>query len=78
MSAMLADRPRARPKRLLQGFVPERKLAHELGCSLRTLLRWRADGIGPPHIKKGRAIYYDVEVVRRWMAAGGTPKKTAT
>ena len=62
-------------KIILQGFVTEREIARELECSEQTLRRWRLEGIGPPHSRKGRGILYDVAVVRKWIADGGTPKK---
>jgi hypothetical protein len=57
---------------VLAGFIPESELATELGACTRTIARWRALRIGPPFVKSGKQILYNVETVRQWLANGGT------
>ena len=57
---------------VLAGYLTEKQMADELGCTERTLARWRKLGIGPPYTKRGRFIDYSVEGARGWLAAGGT------
>jgi hypothetical protein len=63
------DEPRSD---LLAGFISEDELADALGTCTRTIRRWRALRIGPPHVAVGREIRYGTEVVRQWLIAGGT------
>ena len=48
-------------------FVNEKSVASMLGCSRRTLSRWRAAGEGPPRKKVGRKLYYDLDKLREWL-----------
>jgi hypothetical protein len=57
---------------ILVDYLPEPKLAAELGHCARTLARWRALRIGPPFTMSGKQVLYNVEAVRQWLAAGGT------
>ena len=50
-------------------FIPEPKLASELGRDTRTLQRWRAQRVGPPYIRMGRQVLYRRDAVRGWLIA---------
>lgn len=43
--------------------------ADYLGLSKSTLEKWRLTGDGPPFIKIGRRVVYDITVVDAWLAA---------
>jgi hypothetical protein len=60
---------------LLADYLPEKDLASELGVNERTLARWRALGIGPPYVMRGREIDYSITSAHAWLAAGGTNRK---
>lgn len=57
------------------GHLTEPELAHRWRISLRTLQRWRAQGLGPAHLVIGRRILYrraEVEhYERRRLRKGG-------
>ncbi len=50
-------------------FIPEPKLAGELGRDTRTLQRWRSQRVGPPYIRMGRQVLYRRDAVRGWLIA---------
>ena len=58
--------------KILDGFITEKQLAKLLGRGERTVARWRKQQIGPPFVKNGREIFYNVDASRAWLAAGGT------
>lgn len=58
--------------RLLDGWFTEPELAAELNRHTRTLKRWRDARTGPPFSMMGESPVYNIEAVRRWLAAGGT------
>lgn len=41
-------------------LVTERDASELLGVSMRTLQKWRLHGNGPPFVKLGHAVRYDV------------------
>jgi len=45
-----------------QGFVAER-----LGCSVRTLERWRVSGDGPAFVKLGHLVRYRDNDIAEWL-----------
>lgn len=45
------------------------QLAEKIGLSPITLEIWRSRGSGPPYIRIGRAIRYDLREVEKWLAA---------
>ena len=51
-----------------QRYVTPERLAQLLGCSARTVARWDAERVGPPRIKVGKTVLYDVEKLRAWLA----------
>jgi hypothetical protein len=48
----------------------EHRVAEMLGCSLRTLQRWRKTGKGPPSRNIGRKVYYDLNDLQEWIDRG--------
>jgi predicted DNA-binding transcriptional regulator AlpA len=54
-------------------YASERRVASTLGISPRTLSRWNRAGIGPPKIKIGRKIFYDLEKISEWLATREVP-----
>ena len=49
-------------------YVTPERLAQLLGCSSRTVARWDAERIGPPRIKVGKTVLYDLEKLPAWLA----------
>jgi hypothetical protein len=63
-------------------YVSAERLASMLGVSVRTLSRWDTTGIGPPKIKIGKLILFDLGRLSEWLASresdhrcGGSPPK---
>jgi predicted site-specific integrase-resolvase len=54
----------------LSSFLPPAQLSGLLNISIRTLERWRVEGVGPRYVKAGRRVLYRAEDVERWLAAG--------
>ncbi len=52
---------------VLEGYLTEDELAHELGKSKRTIARWRALDEGPPVTRIGRRILYRRTAVKAWL-----------
>ena len=48
-------------------YVTPERLAQLLGCSPRTVARWDAERIGPPRIKVGKTVLYDLEKLPAWL-----------
>lgn len=44
------------------------EVASELKISRKTLLNWRAVGVGPPGFRVGKAVRYRRENFARWLA----------
>jgi hypothetical protein len=49
-------------------YVSAQRVASMLNISVRTLSRWDAARIGPPKIKVGRLILFDVSKLTEWLA----------
>jgi predicted DNA-binding transcriptional regulator AlpA len=60
---------------VLDGYITETDLAQQLSLSVRTLQRLAARCTGPPRIKIGRHVFYQIESVRAWMARQEVPRK---
>ena len=54
-----------------QYFKAER-VASLLGVSIRTLSRWGKTGAGPPKIKIGKRVLFDVVTLSEWLASRET------
>ena len=48
----------------------EHRVAEMLGCSPRTLQRWRTEGKGPPSTKIGRKVFYELNDLQEWIDRG--------
>jgi hypothetical protein len=55
--------PETHPRR-----IRTRDAADYIGAAPRTLEKWRISGAGPPFIKVGRLVLYDVATLDRWLA----------
>jgi hypothetical protein len=53
---------------ILEDYLPQPKLAEQLGKSTRTLGRWATLRIGPPVTYIGREPHYRIDAVREWLA----------
>jgi phage terminase Nu1 subunit (DNA packaging protein) len=53
-------------------FVSAQHVASMLRVSVRTLSRWDMAGIGPPKIKVGKLILFDVDKLTEWLASRET------
>jgi len=53
----------------IQDLIPEAEYAAQRRVSLRTVYRERAQHIGPPFIKLGRAIFYRPAAIDAWLLA---------
>jgi predicted site-specific integrase-resolvase len=62
----MSDRERKRVARI-EGYTPERQTAERLGFALRTMRKWRHNGVGPAYVKFGRQIHYRDEAIAAWL-----------
>jgi phage terminase Nu1 subunit (DNA packaging protein) len=53
-------------------FVSAQHVASMLRVSVRTLSRWDMAGIGPPKIKVGKLILFDIGKLTEWLASRET------
>jgi hypothetical protein len=53
-------------------YVTADRLAATLGVTVRTLCRWDAARIGPPKIKIGKLILFDLAKLPDWLATRET------
>lgn len=60
---------------VLAGYISEADLARQLNLSVRTLQRLATRRLGPPRIKVGRLIFYNVDHVRDWLAKQEQPPR---
>jgi predicted DNA-binding transcriptional regulator AlpA len=51
-------------------LLSERRVAKKLGCSPRTMQRWRTEGKGPPSTKIGRKVFYELNGLQEWIDRG--------
>jgi hypothetical protein len=56
-------------RKRIPGYTPEAETADALNVSLRTLRKWRQEGLGPSYVKFGRQIHYSVEGRAAWLKA---------
>jgi len=52
-------------------FLTDRETADLLRVTIRTMMRWRRDGNGPPYTRAGRRLLYSRREIDAW-AAGRT------
>jgi hypothetical protein len=53
-------------------YVSPWRLASMLGVSVRTLSRWGVAGTGPPKIKVGRKVLFDLLKLSDWLTSRET------
>jgi hypothetical protein len=53
-------------------YVTANRLATMLGVTTRTLARWTAARIGPPKIKVGKLVLFELAKVPDWLASRET------
>jgi hypothetical protein len=53
-------------------YVTAERLAATLSVSVRTLARWDAARIGPPRIKVGKLVLFDLAKLPAWLATRET------
>jgi hypothetical protein len=58
---------------IFDGYLTKPQLASAMGRNQRTLDNWHRNHIGPPRIKFGGVILYNIEAVKQWLAAQGLP-----
>jgi hypothetical protein len=66
------QRKRRAPKlkrKHIPGYTPEAETADALNVSVRTLRKWRQEGLGPSYVKFGRQIHYSREGRALWLKA---------
>lgn len=51
----------------LQQLYSQNDVAEQLGCSVRTLERYRASGDGPRFVKVGRLVRYRASDLDAWL-----------
>ena len=61
--------PLPNPETTRHRLVDENEAADLLGLSKRTLQAWRVRGGGPPFLKLGRLVRYDVTMLWGWAAS---------
>ena len=50
-------------------YLTPKDLARRLNFDLKTLQRWRSDGIGPAYIKVGGRIRYSLKAIKKFEKA---------
>jgi hypothetical protein len=61
------------------GLVPEATYAKMRDVDIRALQNERAKGLGPPFVKDGRAVFYPLAQLRKYIAKQArAPSKTKT
>lgn len=53
---------------MAQWLRPE-ALASHTGIAVKTLAKWRCSGEGPPFVRAGGVVLYDMRVVDEWLSA---------
>jgi len=64
--------------RLLDHYLTTEQLAAELDVAPLTLLRWRAQKVGPPITRVGRKAFYRRSAVQQWLLAQEAGDNTHT
>jgi hypothetical protein len=58
-----------RKRNRIPGYTDEVATAAELNVSVRTLRKWRKQGVGPPYVKVARQIHYADQSRAAWLKA---------
>ena len=48
-------------------LITPKQLADLVGVAVSTLKKWRSIGCGPPWVRIGRRIFYDLAEVEKWI-----------
>jgi hypothetical protein len=61
--------PRLKRKRFahIPGYIPEAEMAEQLGVTVRTLRKWRQQGLGPAYTKLGKQVHYRHASCDAWL-----------
>jgi len=54
---------------IYEGHRTKPQMASAMGRNTRTLDNWHRNHVGPPRIKFGGVILYNIEAAKRWLAA---------
>jgi hypothetical protein len=54
---------------IYEGHLTKPQMAKAMGRNQRTLDNWHRNRVGPPRIKFGGVILYNIEAAKRWLAA---------
>lgn len=54
---------------VVRRYLSERDLSEYSGVAVRTLQGWRVRGQGPPWVKMGTIVRYDIERFDEWVVA---------
>jgi predicted DNA-binding transcriptional regulator AlpA len=52
---------------ILKDYISRDDLAAKLGKTVKTLVRWKNDGRGPPVTRIGRDVLYSLSSFERWL-----------
>jgi hypothetical protein len=58
---------------IYEGHLTKPQMASAMGRNTRTLDNWHRNHVGPPRIKFGGVILYNIEAVKQWLAAQSLP-----
>jgi predicted DNA-binding transcriptional regulator AlpA len=60
----------------LTELVTERQVSERWNVSLNTLRYWRSTGEGPPYVKIGRSVRYNVSALEKYLRRNTCESKT--
>ena len=63
---------------LLKDYISRDDLAAKLGKSVKTLVRWENDNVGPPVTRIGRDVLYSIPSFERWLKAQERAAQSST
>jgi hypothetical protein len=58
---------------IYEGHLTKPQMAKAMGRNQRTLDNWHRNHVGPPRIKFGGVILYNIEAAKAWLAAQSLP-----
>jgi hypothetical protein len=58
---------------IYEGHLTKPQMARAMGRNTRTLDNWHRNHVGPPRIKFGGVILYNIEAAKQWLAAQSLP-----
>jgi len=63
---------------LLKDYLSREQLAAKIDKSVKTLVRWENDGVGPPVTRIGRDVLYSIPSFEKWLKAQERAAKGTT